>query len=138
MQHTQADEGIVLIRNNKSSFYDFSTQPMSSPGYGTIPLGANVKGFPALLRNHDFLRLWLAQLISMTMLNASNYATLIIINEVTGSATFVGLALLAFSIPAVLLGVPAGLIVDRVDRRFILWASNALRAVVSLCFVEKS
>lgn len=93
------------------------------------------EGFRSLLKKKDFLRLWLAQLISMTILNASNYALLVLIEEVTGSTTLVGLAIICFSLPALILGAPAGVFVDRLNKRRVLWISNMLRAVASLLFV---
>ena|SRR5579872_4229607 len=93
------------------------------------------EGFRSLLKKKDFLRLWLAQLISMTILNASNYALLVLIEEVTGSTTLVGLAIICFSLPALVLGAPAGVFVDRLNKRRVLWISNMLRAVASLLFV---
>lgn len=96
---------------------------------------ASRAGFLTLLRKKDFLCLWLAQLISMTILNASNYAVLVLIEEVTGSTTLVGLAIISFSLPALLLGAPAGVFVDRMNRRRVLWVSNCLRAIASFAFV---
>lgn len=96
---------------------------------------ASRAGFLTLLRKKDFLFLWLAQLISMTILNASNYAVLVLIEEVTGSTTLVGLAIISFSLPALLLGAPAGVFVDRMNRRRVLWVSNCLRAIASFAFV---
>ncbi len=93
------------------------------------------EGFRSLLKKKDFLRLWLAQLISMTILNASNYALLVLIEEVTGSTTLVGLAIICFSLPALILGAPAGVFVDRLNKRRVLWISNMLRGVASLLFV---
>src|SRR6266571_2132283 len=93
------------------------------------------EGFITLLKKKNFLRLWLAQLISMTILNASNYALLILIVEVTGSTTLVGLAIICFSLPALLLGAPAGVYVDRMNKRRVLWASNCLRAIATFLFV---
>lgn len=93
------------------------------------------EGFITLLKKRDFLRLWLAQLISMTILNASNYALLILIEEVTGSTTLVGLAIISFSLPALLFGAPAGVYVDRMNKRRVLWTSNCLRAVATFLFV---
>ena len=52
----------------------------------TAPQG----GFITLLKNKNFLRLWLAQLISLTILFASNYGLLVLIEEVTGSTTLIG------------------------------------------------
>jgi len=92
-------------------------------------------GFRTLLKNRDFLRLWLAQLLSMTILNASNYALLILIEEITGSTTLIGVAIIAFSLPAVLFGALAGVFVDRMNKRRVLWGSNCLRAVATFGFV---
>ena len=93
------------------------------------------EGFLTLLKKRDFLRIWLAQLLSMTIFNASNYALLILIENATHSTTLVGLAIISFSIPAVLFGAPAGVFVDHMDKRRVLWASNCLRALATFLFV---
>jgi MFS family permease len=92
-------------------------------------------GFLTLLKKRNFLRLWLAQLISMTILNATNYALLILIEEVTGSTTLVGLAIICFSLPALLFGALAGVFVDHMNKRRVLWGSNCLRAIATFIFV---
>jgi MFS family permease len=92
-------------------------------------------GFLTLLKKRNFLRIWLAQLISMTMLNASNYALLILIETATHSTTLVGLAIICFSVPAVILGGPAGVFVDHMNKRRVLWASNCLRAIATFIFM---
>jgi MFS family permease len=92
-------------------------------------------GFTTLLRKKNFLYLWLAQLISMTILNASNYAIMVLVEEVTGSTTLVGVAIISFSLPALLFSAPAGVFVDHFNKRRILWSSNCLRAIASFGFV---
>jgi len=101
----------------------------------TMDMANPQRGFRTLLKNRDFLLLWLAQLLSMTILNASNYALLVLIEEITGSTTLIGLAIIAFSLPAVLFGAPAGVFVDRMDKRRVLWGSNCLRAIATFGFV---
>jgi MFS family permease len=71
----------------------------------------------------------------MTILNASNYALLILIEEVTHSTTLIGLAIISFSLPAILFGAPAGVFVDHMQKRRVLWISNCLRAIATLLFV---
>src|SRR6185437_4017448 len=93
------------------------------------------EGFITLLHKRNFLLLWLAQLISMTVLSASNYALLVLIQRVTGSTTLVALALIAFSLPAVLIGAPAGVFVDRRNKKQVLFYSNCLRAIATCGFV---
>ena len=93
------------------------------------------EGFLTLLRKRNFLLLWLAQLISMTVLSASNYALLQLIHKVNTSATLLALAMIAFSLPAVLFGAPAGVFVDRRNKKQVLFYSNCLRAVATFGFV---
>src|SRR6266480_6982663 len=93
------------------------------------------RGFQTLFKKRNFLLIWLAQLISMTIFYASNYALLVLIEEITGSTTLVGLAIICFSLPAVLFGAPAGVFVDHMNKRRVLWASNCLRALATLVFV---
>jgi len=93
------------------------------------------RGFHTLFKNRNFLLLWLAQLISMTILNASNFAIIILIEEITGSTTLIGLAIIAFSIPAVIIGAPAGVFVDHRNKRRVLFYSNILRAIATFGFV---
>jgi MFS family permease len=92
-------------------------------------------GYRSLLRNRLFLQLWLAQLISQTIQNAANYGLLVLIAETTGSSTLIGLGIIAFSVPAVLFAAPAGVLVDRINRRQVLWMSNLLRGLFAFGFV---
>src|SRR5437764_10312224 len=93
------------------------------------------RGFQTLFKKRNFLLLWMTQLICMTILNASNYALLVLIEEITGSTTLVGLAIICFSLPAVLFGAPAGVFVDHMNKRRVLWSSNCLRAIATFGFV---
>ncbi|HEX7733892.1 MAG TPA: MFS transporter, partial [Ktedonobacteraceae bacterium] len=95
------------------------------------------EGFLTLLRKRNFLLLWMAQLISMTVLGASNFALLAMISNLAGkSAPFLqALAVIAFSLPAVLIGAPAGVFVDRRNKRSVLFYSNCLRALVTFGYV---
>src|SRR5258707_8359496 len=92
-------------------------------------------GFTTLLKKKNFLPLWLAQLISQAILMASNYAILVLIEEDTGSTTLVGLAIICFSLPALIIGAPAGVFLDHRNKRRVLWYSNCLRAIATFGFV---
>jgi MFS family permease len=87
------------------------------------------RGYSAVLRNRNFLALWMAQVLSNTALNGSFFLQLILIEEVTGSSAQLAAVILAFSLPAVLLSALAGLVVDRISKKYILLASNALRVL---------
>jgi MFS family permease len=100
-----------------------------------MALATQSGGFLTLLKKRNFLRLWLAQLISMTVFFASNYALLILIENITHSTTLVGVSIICFSLPAVIFGPPAGVFVERMNKRRVLWNSNLLRALATFLFV---
>jgi MFS family permease len=81
------------------------------------------------------LRLWLAQIIYLSVQFTASYAMIVLITNETHSATLVGLVIIALSLPLVLFGAPAGALVDRLDRRRILWISNVVRALSTALFV---
>jgi MFS family permease len=91
--------------------------------------------FQHVLKNRNFVLLWLAQLISLTILNAANFGIIVIVNDTTHSVFMSGLAIIAFTIPAVPFSALAGVIVDRLDKRSVLWISNILRALTMLLLV---
>ncbi|HEV7127920.1 MAG TPA: MFS transporter [Ktedonobacterales bacterium] len=96
---------------------------------------AQGRGFLTLLRNPSFLKLWLAQVISQTMVSAASYGMVVLIAIQSQSVTATGGAIVAFSLPTALFAAPAGVFVDRLDKRRVMWVSNALRGIVSLGFV---
>src|SRR5579859_173731 len=91
--------------------------------------------FRRVLKNRNFVFLWLAQLISLTVLNAANFGVIVLVNDVTHSVLMAGLAIIAFTLPAVPFSALAGVIVDRLNKRLVLWVSNVLRMVTMLLMV---
>ena len=85
--------------------------------------------FRRVLKNRSFLLLWLAQLLSQVVFNAANYGIIALVTAVTHSTTLVGLAIVSFTLPAVPFSLLAGVYVDYLDKRLVLWVSNILRAV---------
>jgi MFS family permease len=85
----------------------------------------------SLLRNSRFLRLWVGQGISFVGDAVSMVALVVLIVQITGSATAVGGALVARLLPTLASPV-AGVLADRLDRRVILVASDLARAVLIL------
>src|SRR5579871_388446 len=95
-----------------------------------LPPETNPEGsFHSVLKNRSFLRLWLAQLLSQVVFNAANYGIIALVTAVTHSTTLVGLAIVSFTLPAVPFSLLAGVYVDYLDKRLVLWVSNILRAV---------
>jgi MFS family permease len=88
----------------------------------------------SLLRNSRFLRLWIGQGTSFVGDAVSMIALVVLVVEVTGSASAVGGALVARLLPTIASPL-AGVIADRVDRRAVLVASDLARAVLVLGLV---
>ncbi|NHX36208.1 MULTISPECIES: MFS transporter [Halolamina] len=86
----------------------------------------------ALLRERGFAALWLAQLITRIGDSIHEIALIWIVYEVTGDPRLVTLVALASFTPGVLLSIPAGVVVDRVNRKYLLVATEAIRGVVTL------
>ena len=87
-----------------------------------------------LLRNSRFLRLWIGQGTSFVGDAVSMVALVVLVVEITGSASAVGGALVARLLPTIASPL-AGVIADRVDRRVVLVASDLARAVLVLGLV---
>jgi 1,2-diacylglycerol 3-beta-galactosyltransferase len=85
------------------------------------------RGFASVLANRHFLRLWMAQALSQTAQNSTHFVQMVLIERLTGSSTHMGLMILAFSLPGVLFSAIAGVVVDRLPKKWILVGSNLLR-----------
>src|SRR5438270_6564285 len=83
--------------------------------------------FRRVLKNRSFLLLWLAQLLSQIVFNAANYGVIAIVTAISHSTLLVGFAIISFTLPAVPFSLIAGVYVDHLDKRRVLWVSNALR-----------
>src|SRR5918997_986539 len=88
----------------------------------------------SLLRNVRFLQLWVGQGTSFVGDAVSMIALVVLVVQITGSASAVGGALVARLLPT-LASPLAGVLADRIDRRVILIASDLVRAVVVLGMV---
>lgn len=91
-----------------------------------------IASFRRVLTNRNFLLLWLAQLISQTILNAANFGIVVLVQDTTRSPFLTGLALVSFLLPGIPFSALAGVIVDRLNKRLVLWVSNLLRVLTML------
>jgi MFS family permease len=86
-------------------------------------------GFKSVLRNHAFLRLWIAQASSQTAQNVIWWALFIQIASLTGGApASIGVIILMVQLPTILFAGLSGVLVDRFSKHAILVTSNAVRA----------
>lgn len=92
------------------------------------------QGSAPLLRNTRFLQLWAGQGFSFVGDAISLVAMIILVVELTGSASAVGGVLVARLIPT-LAGPFIGVLADRLDRRIILVAADLSRAALMLGIV---
>src|SRR5215216_465211 len=94
-----------------------------------------------VLRNGPFLRLWLAQAISQTSTNMVNFSLMLLVQNIVETHgvkqanTAISLVILAFSLPSVLFGPIAGVMADKMNRRYLMTATNVLRAAAVVCFL---
>jgi predicted MFS family arabinose efflux permease len=86
-------------------------------------------GAPPLRRNRDFLLLQAGQLLSTAGTQATTIAYPLLVLALTGSPAQAGVVTFARLVPAAVLALPAGLAADRYDRRRLMIAADAARAV---------
>ena len=86
----------------------------------------------AVFRNRNFSLIWTGQLISTMGSALTSLAASIYIFRLTGSALSVGLMLMATAAPSLLVGLFAGVFVDRYDRKKIMITADILRAILIL------
>ena len=89
-------------------------------------------GAREVLRIPAFRRLWLAQLISDAGDGLTNLTLLLLVNHLTGSTAALAAMAIALAVPPLTIGLVAGTLADRVDRRRLMLASDLLRAVIVL------
>ena len=84
----------------------------------------------AVFKNRDFVLMWLAQLVSTAGSALTDLAAGIYVYTETNSTLLVGVTLMATAVPSLIVGLIAGVYVDRWDRRKVMIASNLAQAVV--------
>src|SRR4249920_3439374 len=82
----------------------------------------------SIFRNRNFSLLWTGQLVSTMGSALTSLAASIYIYRLTGSALSVGLMLMATAAPSLVVGLFAGVVVDRYDRKRIMIATDLIRA----------
>ena len=84
----------------------------------------------AVFRKRDFSLLWLAQLISTAGSALTDLAAAIYVFRITESALAVGLTLMVTAVPSLVVGLLAGVFVDRHDRKRILIVTCLIQAAI--------
>ena len=84
----------------------------------------------AIFRNRNFSLLWTGQLVETIGNALTSIAASIYVYRQTSSALSVGLMLMATAAPSLLVGLFAGVFVDRYDRKRIMILADVLRAIL--------
>ena len=84
----------------------------------------------AVFRNRNFSLMWSGQLVSTIGTALTSLAASIYVFRLTDSALSVGLMLMATAAPSLLVGLFAGVFVDRYDRRKIMITADLIRALL--------
>jgi MFS family permease len=90
----------------------------------------NMAGYRELSRNRDFTSLWLGEAVSQLGSSVSMFAFPLVGYALTGSAVLAGLPMAAFLLGMVTSLLPAGVIVDRADRKRLLLAASGSGVLV--------
>ena len=92
------------------------------------------------LRIRPFLFLISSEFFSQFSMNLFNFALLIVVFSVANSNTAVSGVVISFTLPALIFGILAGVLVDRWNKKNVLIGTNLLRAliVLPLAFFYKS
>jgi len=107
-------------------------EPEPEHGTITISLGSYAR---LVGRNHNFRRLWLAQIVSEIgdwFYTLSIYTLLL---QLTGHAGSVALALVLQVLPQTLAGPTAGVVNDRLKRKHVMIAADLFRCVIVLAML---
>jgi DHA3 family macrolide efflux protein-like MFS transporter len=83
-----------------------------------------------VFKRRSFTLMWIADFISTIGSALTSLAASILIFRITGSALSVGLMLMATALPSLVVGLIAGVFVDRYDRRRIMIAANVTQAAL--------
>jgi len=95
-----------------------------------VPMRATPPSPFSVFRNRGFSLLWSGQLVSTAGSALTSLSASILIFRLTGSAMSVGLMLMATAAPSLLVGLIAGVFVDRLNRKRIMIAADLVRAVL--------
>ena len=96
------------------------------------------QSFNILLKNPNFVKLWMSQLLSQLTINLVNFLMLTRVFAATESTIAVSLIWVAWSLPALLFGPFSGAIVDSFSRRRMMIVTNLLQsATIASYFLLK-
>ena len=91
--------------------------------------------FLAVLKNNDFLKLWISQSLSQLTANMLNFILIVRVYEATHSTVAVGLLLALYVAPSLFLGLFAGAFIDLWSKRRVLLFTNLSQTLIVLLYL---
>ena len=91
--------------------------------------------FSLLRENRNYRYTWIGQVVSEVGDHFNNIAVFSLAVAATKSGLVVSGVMLSRAIPAMLIGPAAGVVLDRLNRKHVMIASDLIRAVVALGFI---
>ena len=82
------------------------------------------------LRIRPFLFLILSEFFSQFAMNLFNFALLIVVFSLARSNSAVSGVVIAFTLPSIIFGILAGVLVDRWNKKNVLFTTNIIRALM--------
>ena len=94
-----------------------------------------MKQYTRLMKNRNYLLLWLGQGVSDIGSRMHNIALIWLVTTLTGSATAVGLLFISMIVPRVLMLPFVGVLVERWPKKTVIVATDVARGLLALAFV---
>ncbi len=91
--------------------------------------------YSSILKNSNFIKLWLTQFISLLVVSLLNFVLIVRIFETTHSNVAIAIFWVIYSLPTVFLGLFAGVLVDYWSKRRVLLWTNVFQAVAALLYL---
>jgi MFS family permease len=88
-----------------------------------------------LLGDRRFATLWLVQGLAQTAHYALLFTLLVVVLDLTSSSTHMGLLVLSFILPSILVGMAIGVLLDRWRRVPVMVVTNVLRALACILYL---
>jgi DHA3 family macrolide efflux protein-like MFS transporter len=89
-------------------------------------------GFRDVLKNANYLRLWIGKNVSYMGTGVNRVALLWLILKMTGSPFDVGIMLICRSLPGIIFGTIVGALADRINRKLLIIAADIARGSLVL------
>jgi MFS family permease len=93
------------------------------------------KNTSAVLKNTNFIKLWLTQFLSIFVVSLLNFVLIVRIFENTHSSMAIAVFWVIYNLPTVLLGLFAGVFVDYWSKRKVLLLTNLLQSAAAFLYL---